>query len=1242
MNIHDDPSLFSRAPRRNLMAFSVAFMSTLLALPVNAGITIPDDPLTTGSRVAPNVLLILDDSGSMAWRNINNRNIDKITGVGNFSDGPDANGVNVGTGKSSESSGNDAMYEQNYVTNTLYYNPANDYQAWMGPDGNRLTGGTDYTKVYSDSNYVTYAGQSGGSKDLADNTQTFYVPKDVSQTDSAYLSDVENYYRYQIPGGGNSIVRSVWGAVVDSGWVAVGVSPDSGYVTGSSPKTHTISGVPGDARLYLQIKSTNSRHAKYELKDSGGNTVCVQQFGDSDTRVCDLQPTVAGGYTLYVTDAYPDNNKSYYELSAWYRQTNRCGNGNDSYDWIDCEYGVTPTGRTLAAEKANFATWYSYHRTRMKAAKAGASVAFRPLGNGVRVGFNTIWDRVDYRIPVQDGNDGRFVNNIDDPNTPANESTTSRTDWYESLFSAAASNGTPLRAALNRAGAYFKESDADGPYGPEAGADQLSCRQNFAILTTDGYWNSDSESGGNSDNTAGVLIKGVKGATYTYSPAAPYSDSYANTLADVAMKYWKTDLRTESYMGNSSSPDGNNVPTTDADPAFWQHMVTFGISIGLETSKGWSSTTEARDAIAGGDSWPSPRTDDPNNDYKTRLDDLLHAAVNGRGEFVAATNPQAFSDGLTKALAAISQRTSSFSNVATNAASVRSGGKVFNASYVSGLWTGAVRAWTLDSNNNPDAQAWEASIPAVASRKVFTYGSGSGATFPTSAQITALDRSGLGPANYEISGSDNAAYIKGDASNEERNGGLLRNRTDTVLGDVVNSSPFYVDDTNTLYVGANDGMLHAFDAADGDELFAYVPSLVNFSDLSTLSRGDYTHKWFVDGPIAVTSRRLTPSENWLIGAMGRGGKGLYGLNVSTPGAFAVSDVAWELAETVNGNMGYVTGRPILAMVKTGAATKVAAAIVGNGVNSSNNKAVLLIVNVKTGEVIRELDTGAGSAASPNGLSAPTGILGPDGKSVAYVYAGDRLGNVWKFDLTSSSPGGWTVTRMFTAKSDDGAGAVQPITGGVTVATDPRTYKRWVFFGTGSYMTTAEADDKTAGTQGMYGIIDTGAALSYSDLEKRGFSNTGASQDGYPVRSFDAKDDLPSDKLGWYLTLPGKGERIVQDAQLVGNILVTASMIPEGDACEAAGTGYINALDAFTGTSAGSSFFDLDGDGDTSDTSVGGVPVGSVNFGVGMPTLPIILDGKLIVGGTNAGEKPGAGGIHPKSWSRVSWREIRND
>src|SRR5690606_9073695 len=121
----------------------------------------------------------------------------------------------------------------------------------------------------------------------------------------------------------------------------------------------------------------------------------------------------------------------------------------------------------------------------------------------------------------------------------------------------------------------------------------------------------------------------------------------------------------------------------------------------LSGTSGWTSVAQVK-------AMPSVTWTNPMDAEDTdRIDDLLHAAVNGRGEFVAASSPSAFSSGLAAALAAISQRTSSFSNVATNAASIKTGGKVFNASYTSGLWTGAVKAWTLDANNEPSVQAWE-------------------------------------------------------------------------------------------------------------------------------------------------------------------------------------------------------------------------------------------------------------------------------------------------------------------------------------------------------------------------------------------------------------------------------------------------------------------------------------------------------------------------------------------------------
>src|SRR5690606_27893155 len=139
-------------------------------------------------------------------------------------------------------------------------------------------------------------------------------------------------------------------------------------------------------------------------------------------------------------------------------------------------------------------------------------------------------------------------------------------------------------------------------------------------------------------------------------------------------------------------------------------------------------------------------------------------------------------------------------------------------------------------------------------------------------------------------------------------------------------------------------------------------------------------------------------------------------------------------------------------------------------NSSHDRAALLGLDLETADVIREIDTGAGSAALPNGLSAPTGVFGPDGRTLAYVYVRDALGNVWKFDLTGE-PGDWFATRMFTGTA---GGVAQPISGGLTVAIHPTTNRRWVFFGTGRYLT--NGDVTNTATQTMYGFVDDGTVL----------------------------------------------------------------------------------------------------------------------------------------------------------------------
>lgn len=1113
------PNTAFRTPRRQLFLAKIraglfAFLATMLALPVNAGITIPNEPIQVGGRIAPNILFILDDSGSMA---------DDYMPDGLAAD----------------------WQRQAYPRNTIYYNPFIGYQPWTTVNASGahvpMTGGMSYSDVYTD------AANATGSLDLLTNVRTFYVPINPANQDATYLADQANYYRYQILTDGQ-VIRSQRLAR-----------------TGSAPNYNN-------------------------------------------------GPALNSG----------------------------CTNTNNTVTWRNCTRTTSVAGRTEAAERANFAIWYSYHRTRMKVAKAGSGQAFSELGSNFRVGFRTIHKRnltgnpITFNKPILVGrNEGLFVD------SGANNN---RSVWFQRLYGTTTGDVTPLRDALNQAGRYYAlDTSATGPFGTgDANAAQLSCRQNFALLTTDGYRNDSGYTNavGEQDNVAGSPISG-NGVSYTYTPARPYQSAYGDTLADVAMRYWKNDLRDDLT---------NNVPTSSANPAFWQHMVTFAVSIGAAGTL--NPESDLPRLTSGAIEWPNPSA----NLTPETIDDLWHASVNGRGSFVLANNPNEFASALRAALARITERTGSFSNLAANSTRLDSGTRSYQASFVSGVWTGNLRALPVTSAGvNLSAPIWNAStgIPATG-REIFTFDGTAGATFPTAAQVASLARATT-PA---VGGAENAAYIAGARNLELANGGTLRNRNH-LLGDIINSSPAYGAREQTLYVGANDGMLHAINAEDGTERFAYIPRGVNLADLASLSDPNYEHRYFVDGGIALSTRNQTPNRTVLVGALGRGGKGIFSLDVTTPDSFGVGDVEWERTETPGGNMGLVLGQPIIAKLNNGDT----AVVVPNGINSSGDRAALLIYRLSDGALLAEINTGVGSAAAPNGLYAAT-IRDIDGNGTTdYVYAGDMQGNLWKFNLSGSSSAGWEAAnnRLLLFTAINGAGQRQPITSAPSVVRDPNTFELWVFFGTGSFITTG--DITSTQVQSMYGLKDSTTTISgRSALQQRVIA---AVDTATGARAFEVSSALTVGLQGWYIDLvnppypPGTavGERVVSDTQVMAGVLIFSSVVPSSDPCLPGGSGYLNALNAFTGAGLGTSMFDLDGDGNFADEVITPGAPGSTGYPTGSVPLGGMGTAGAIFGGGGGGGGGGSGQIcvnlsdatiecerirELRRVGRVSWREfIRN-
>ena len=428
--------------------------------------------------------------------------------------------------------------------------------------------------------------------------------------------------------------------------------------------------------------------------------------------------------------------------------------------------------------------------------------------------------------------------------------------------------------------------------------------------------------------------------------------------------------------------------------------------------------------------------------------------------------------------------------------------------------------------------------------------------------------------------SDVLDFIRGDRSNEHPDGGFRRRYS--ILGDIIHSNPEYVgipngeseessyvafvndneDRTPAVYVGANDGMLHAFNAENGEELWAYVPSMV-VPNLSRLAGKPYVHAYFVDG--GLSARDAYFDSEWrtvLAGSLGSGGKGLFALDVTVPelGSESLDDgnnrkVLWEI-DGSDDDMGYIFGESTIAQLPDGKWYVVN----GNGFGSVSGVAKLLLIEIKTGNVT-EISTGAGTIASPNGL-APPALVDTDGDGDAdFAYAGDIDGDLWKFDLKDKN----VEYRLY-----DGL-TTQPITVAPDVANHPQT-GHLVLFGTGRLFTYADLTDTSV--QALYGIHDDGNAPLTTTLQARTLSEDTDFETGpnpETVRTFNTSVNMDwSAYDGWKVELPA-GERLITAPVLRAGRLKSTITNPDG---------YANWLTEATfeqGTYENNTIFDLNRD-----------------------------------------------------------------
>jgi type IV pilus assembly protein PilY1 len=445
-----------------------------------------------------------------------------------------------------------------------------------------------------------------------------------------------------------------------------------------------------------------------------------------------------------------------------------------------------------------------------------------------------------------------------------------------------------------------------------------------------------------------------------------------------------------------------------------------------------------------------------------------------------------------------------------------------------------------------------------------------------------LDRPPPPATGVDALGEQRVAFLRGDRTRE---GTIFRNRS-SVLGDSINSTPVYVgpaSDTasgtrpNVVYVGANDGMLHAFNVADGSEVFAYVPNAL-IATLNRLPSPDYVHQAYVDGPASAGEAMISgASKTVLVSGMGGGAQGVFALDISDPLRFADGGgVLWEFTDRDDALMGNVTTRPQIAKLRTRTVAGVPIykhfAVVASGLNNyaadgnasptGKGALFLLALDKPRGAAWRlnvnyyRLVTPVADAALANALNAPVLVADRTG-ALRYGYAGDLQGNLWRFDFGGGAPWAGAVgpgvggTPLFVARDD--SGRRQPITQQPSLAyADGGGYL--VLFGTGKLIEKADRAPASFAPQSHYAIRDSlrdpaEVITSRSQLTRR-VLNGDANAPPFSVHG--AKMEF--DSMGWYvdfLQAETTGERSIDSGVLAGGEVFFNTLLPGSDPCDKA-------------------------------------------------------------------------------------------
>lgn len=1243
-------------------------IGSLLVAALNAQAAVSQSPLSLTVGVPPNLLVTLDDSGSMRWAFAP----DDLNSLG-------------ATRRAKSAS-----------FNPMYYNPSTTYK--IPPRFN--ADGTPSTTPFSTGINLAYNNgfnQLQGSYNLstAYRVTWTYNPLGTLPSTTAYgYSSTSNRFAAN-PTTDYNFAHTL-------SWAGTGTSTP-----------YTVNNI-----IFTITRTTSG-------------TGCSVNITSPNTLTGATCNRSSNTYSIATTNRTATGVPAYYYLfdatlpSCTAITANRPADDN-------CYKNIAVTG---AAQQQNFAIWYSFYRNRALATISAASIAFAELPNSTRITWQGLTTCADFNTASSclGGADNLF----------REYNTAQRGRLFAWLQGMGFPGGTPLRAALNRAGTFLTTDTAWHKFPNELGntpANTYSCRASYHILMTDGIWN------GDNGTPAGTVLRDQEnfnlpdGTNYN-GTRSPYADPTSNTLADLAMHYWATDLRPgaggatnqlKPYYADKTGTDSQNYWDARNNPATWQHMVNFTVGLGLTNSlkqnglewdaNGTFGSPGYINLVNGTRTWPAAASDSGNNVY-----DLWHAAINSRGEFFSADSPESVVQAFADIMSRIADRKSVAAKPAINSGQIIEdaikGTTVTTVSYQTSYasddnWAGDLKRSEKELFFNSVTQKYEEAftekwsakeqLPASGARNIYiksTTGSNlqdftwanAGGVNTAGSLANLLSRDPENGNTPDTKGAARLDYLRGVRSDEGATG--FRTRT-TALGDLYSSSPasvlqarYLTSIANSLegntaystfkesvktrsprvYVGGNDGMLHGFNANTGVEEFAFVPTAV-FAKLNKLTGKNYSHEFYVDGsPIVADAYNGSEWRTILVGTLRAGGKGLFALDITTPGS---EKLLWEFddASIPSANavkMGHSFAQPTIARLHTGKW----AVVFGNGyeaTDSTNGKAALFIVDAFNGTLLKSLEV-AGLAGTSNGLSTPKLSDYNDDGVADYAYAGDLQGNLWRFDLLQD---GRDSSKPFTTK-DDNIGAIdefkigyaasplfkaaaanattpQPITSAPSLIRHPTGKGYLVIFGTGKYFEDGDKDGNKSIAQSVYGIWDSktrgeitsAISITRSNLvtqtiqtQVSGTSSKGESTIGRTISDnsiawTDADGNIS--KHGWLLDLTLgalDGEMVIENMVIFGRTVLFQTLVPNSDPCADGASNWIYAINPFRGGRTAHHTFDYKDMGDPSKPKVLAAIKQDGEGGISLSQTP---DGGHEICSSKGCKKIYLG---PDSTGRQSWRQV---